>query len=129
MAAENEAGVGNFSDIFTSTKEEKDKKAVRGPEFSKGLKDISILSPEKLTLKVEGKFDNCTVNWYRNSKEIYPGGKVNVTSTAESSILTISESQINDEGSYKVFISNKSGNVESECKVIVKGKFFFNFQS
>lgn len=121
VAAENEAGIGNFSDVFTTVKEEKAKKVAKSPEISRGLKDLSILSPEKITLKVEGKLENSNISWYRNSKEIYPGGKVNITSTADSSVLIISDAQVNDEGSYKVYVSSKTGNVESECKVTVKG--------
>ena len=87
------------------------------PTISKGLKDQECLRDKELRLSiVSSASPQPTVKWFKDNVELkHVGTKVN-DDTYE---LVIPNAKPEDEGDYKVVVSNALGDKESQCKLTV----------
>ena len=93
------------------------------PELLAELEDVTIISPEDLTLEcnINGGDPLSKISWYRDDREIYAGGRVEMSYADEVASLTIHKSELSDAGLYRCEAGNKLGRVETEATATVHG--------
>lgn len=123
VAAQNSAGVGPYSET-TMPVAPKEKPSGSMPSITTRLRDVKVIAPQKATLtcEVEPGEPKAKIHWYKDSKEIYPGRKHEVTYEGTTATLVISPTEFSDTATYRIEAENKLARVESEAKLIVQGE-------
>ena len=92
------------------------------------LKDVEITVSEKVELICQIYLGRPTaeVQWYRNGKKIFDGGKYKITRLQDYTMsLIITESEETVSAIYRCEAVNKFGEVHTECDVVVLRTFRF----
>ena len=86
-----------------------------------------VTGPEPAVLKCEVDLGDpkADCKWFKESKQIYPNKKYEISVTEETATLTIKDAQPNDSARYKFEAGNKLGFVETEAQLTVYSKCFF----
>lgn len=81
-----------------------------------------------LTVQVEGN-PAPTFKFYKGMTEIIEGGRFKFLTDSETNTITLCmrKTKPNDEGTYKIVISNIHGEDSAEMQLYVSGKFIFFF--
>lgn len=116
--------IRNDSGSSTSTANLVVKELVR-PEFKVKLKSRDAFVGDEVRLEVQVKaFPRPVVEWYHGSTKLYDRDrhKILVDETTGTYTLVITDTQIDDEGSYKCTVSNSAGKATNRCEINVKEK-------
>ncbi|CAJ0570275.1 unnamed protein product, partial [Mesorhabditis spiculigera] len=100
-------------------KKDDGKKDDGAPGFKKGLEDLIVPKGKPIHLEVETTGSPKQVKWYRNGRELTDADAKPTKLDDNRFALDITQAGPNDEGPYKVEISNDHGSATSEGKVEV----------
>lgn len=122
---ENEAGKDE-SEAEVYVDEEKDTEGESSvPEVFKGLSDKECFIDDEIRFDVE--ISGCSkVTWFMNNKEISGSERLELLSKDDRYSLIIRSVELEDDGEVKVIASNKCGDTESTCDLLVEGSDRFN---
>ena len=86
--------------------------------------DMEIIAPEEAHLECDIDIGDppAKLVWYKDNKEIRPGGKYTIEYGEEIATLVIRDTTTSDAGSYRCEAANKLGRVETECTMVVQSK-------
>lgn len=93
------------------------------PKLLADLEDVTIVAPEDLTLECNINRGDpvAKISWFKDAKEVYPGGRVEMSFEDEVASLTIHDTVLADAGKYRCEAGNKLGRIQSEATVTVHG--------
>ena len=85
---------------------------------------MEIIAPEEAHLECDIDIGDppAKLVWYKDNKEIRPGGKYTIEYGDEIATLVIRDTTTSDAGSYRCEAANKLGRVETECSMVVQSK-------
>ena len=121
VKAANKAGPGTPSDptkpVLVKAKN------VKPSLIGDGLKDITVKKGQvvKFDINFAGE-PPPTVTWSQNGKDLTPGARISIETTAKNSMFAVKSTVRGDSGKYRVTLTNSSGTVTSEANVIVLDK-------
>lgn len=97
----------------------------REPELLGELQDVTVATPEKLTLSCEIDCGDPTadIHWFHNDREIYKGKRYIMQTEDDTVSLTIKDTDAKDGGWYRCEASNKLGRVQTQCTVTAVSKY------
>ena len=96
----------------------------RPPEILEPLLDMEIIAPEEAHLECDIDIGDppARLVWYKDNKELRPGGKHEMEYGEEIATLVIRDTTTADAGTYRCEAANKLGRVETECTMVVQSK-------
>ena len=89
---------------------------------------MEIIAPEEAHLECDIDIGDppAKLVWYKDNKEIRPGGKYTIEYGDEIATLVIRDTTTSDAGSYRCEAANKLGRVETECTMVVQSKWQYS---
>jgi len=94
------------------------------PELVKPLKDVIVVAPKSAVLECSINLGDPTakVKFFKESKELYDGGKYETEIEGQHVKLVIKDTELSDGAKYRCEASNKLGLVKTEAKLTVHSK-------
>lgn len=100
----------------------------KAPQFTRRLKNTEVTLPGEVKLFVDvdlGKPDG-EVKWFKDWKELYPGGKFAMSLNKRRAELLFKDAQLTDSGKYRCLVKNAVGEDECEATLTLACKIFSN---
>ncbi len=98
------------------------------PEVIEHLTDSTVIAPESAVLEARIKPGDprATISWYKGPKEVYDGGRCEMTYSSDMAVLVINDAEMADAGKYKCEAYNKVGRVDTTANLTVYSKYLLS---